>query len=518
MAQKNYNFNEILKEFNKIYSRGYVLPSEVGCVTIVHDLETGVFHVTYLEKGGIIKQKKSLHNFISRHISGDICWSNFDKIMFDKEDKKLKLKIEIWPPNKIRYAYLYFNYFADGVGNLGKSCMRNKSMQKALNFYVKNNVSIVVVIDDKNKIHARALLWDNVKSTKLKTPFTYLDRVYAKTDTLCSLFYDLAEENKWKRYPSTTVNQMNKSYYKKDIIVAGMCHLPYNDTFRYLYPKDNLLASSTGLKINKSSHLYTTLQEHTNCGYYPELDPDRTQEAITGAYISKKDATFIKRYEGNYDGFVLKKNIANINGVYYSIHDNEIIKTKLDGFILKENSVNEVISNDVINKTTAIHSPKYNGHIHESNAIVILDEIYHKKDTDVICFRDKWYHISQCFVNYDREKRNIALSKQKFHSWIENEVFVPYPDDFVVRKSGFIPKGQAIIAYNIVYNPVSDDIEYQEVYRTNMQFLIPLTTGELIVSSTENKKYLKKFNNKWYIKQSFKLPGKKQLTFSFMEK
>ena len=149
-----------------------------------------------------------------------------------KEEDSLSLKIVILPPNKIRYAYLESNYFAPNVGNLGASCMRHKEMQKALNFYVKNNIRIVVVIDDNNKIHARALLWDNVRSTKLKNPFTYLDRIYARSDELLSLFYDLATANKWKRYPSTSVNDADKNYYRKDIDAVGMCHLPFNDTFR----------------------------------------------------------------------------------------------------------------------------------------------------------------------------------------------------------------------------------------------------------------------------------------------
>ncbi|GAG53771.1 unnamed protein product [marine sediment metagenome] len=189
----------------------------------------------------------------------------------EKENESLTCKIKILPPSKIRYAYLQSSYFAKNVGNLGKSCMRHKEMQRALNFYVKNNVKIVVVIDNNNKIHARALLWDNVRSTNLKKPFTYLDRVYTRSDAFLPLFYNLAEESKWKRYPTTAVNAMNENYYKEDINAIGMCHLPFMDTFRYLYLKDNLLTSGTGLNINKNPISYTTLNQHTNCGYYPSL-------------------------------------------------------------------------------------------------------------------------------------------------------------------------------------------------------------------------------------------------------
>ena len=511
---KKYDFNKILKKYNEKHSRSYKLPPEVFNVVIIHTIENNYFDVTFLSKKGTVENEKSLplHDFIYLYISTRIVWKDIENIILLKENGKSNLRIEIWPPNKIKHAYLHTNYFKEGVGNLGASCMRHKEMQRALNFYVKNNLKIVVVTDNNNKIHARALLWDSVRSKKLKKPFMYLDRIYTRSDTFLSLFHDLAKVNKWKRYPSTTVNKMDKNYYKKDIIIAGMCHLPYNDTFRYLYPKDNLLTAGESGERGSS----VTLNHHTNCGYYPDLDPNRVQEAFTGGYISKKDATFIKRYEDNYDGYVLKSNIIVIDNTFYSNCDKKITETKLDGHILKENSVDEVITNEKINKPTAIYSTKYNGHVHKSNAINIKGDIYHKKDNEIICFKvngvkDKWYHISQCFINYDREKRNMGLWKQKFHFWIEDEIFVPYPDDFVTRKDGLVPKEHTIIAYDLFYSPVLDDIEYQEVYCTNMDNLIQLTTGELVVNEIKNKRYLKKLNNKWYVKRDFKLPDKKQL-------
>jgi len=540
MSTTKYNFDKILKEYNEQYNCNYESPPKATNIIITHTTTTNVFCVTYEEKGGIRENKKSLKNFLYQHVSCDISASRMRSIILSKEEEKLNLKIEIWPPSKIRYAYLYSNYFLVDIGNLGKSCMRKKDMQKALNFYVKNEVRIVVVIDSNNRIHARALLWDNIESTKRKTSFGYLDRVYARTDTLCPLFYDLAGENKWKRYPTTAVNQMNKSYYKKGIIIEDMCHLPYMDTFRYLYPKDNLLTSSNTLGIHRKSDSYVALHEHTNRGYYPALDPDRVAEACTGNFISKKDAVFVKRY----DGYVLKASIVDINGAYYSKYDREnIMQTMLDGYIFKKDLVNEIITNDTMNKLAGVHSAKYDGYIHKSNIIIIGDKVYHKKDTNLVCFDDKWYHISQCFVNYDRKDYNDELAKQPIFFYSDlPETWIP--NAAITRKGNLIPKERAIIAYNLVCvgmsreecaesfaqsNPKFDKdkflktcnkdiIRHQEVYCTNMDNLIQLTTGELIVNSVKNRKYLKKFNNKWYIKQDFRLPNKKQLLFSFMEK
>ena len=401
--------------------------------------------------------------------------------------------------------------------------MRSKDNQRALNFYAKNNVKIVVITDGNHKIHARALLWDDVKSTKLKKVFTYLDRVYSKSGYLVSQFYDFARKNGWKYYNTTSLGDACSSYYIDNINIVDMCHFPYTDTFRYLFYKDNFIASGTSSDITsrlKHGDCYIHLSHTGDGGYFPTLDPNRVREAISGNYISKKDATFIKRY----DGYILKKNIADINGDYYSIQDEIIIFTKLDGYILKENSVPEVITQDVIDKATAIQSVRYKGYIHESNAVCIKntwpngnDEIYHKQDADVVCFDNKWYHISQCFINYDRKEVNEELAKQPVLFYTNlSETWVSCAT--VERKGNLIPKERAIIAYDLVYNPMLDGIEYQEVYCTDTRKLIQLNTGELIVDSSNNRKYLKKFNNKYYIKQEFKLPSKKQLTFSFTEK
>lgn len=521
---KKYNFDDILKEYNVEYKCNYSLSLNVYSVTIVHTTGNKTFNVTYSRRGEGIKKTKSLLDFIHYYVnnSSNLKYGNILNIILSKE--KLDLKIEIWPPSKIRYAYLQSNYAMASVGNLGNSCMRKKEMQKALNFYVKNKVRIVVIIDNKNKIHARALLWDDIKSTKLKKPFTYLDRVYARSDMLLLPFYDLAKESNWKQYPSTNVNKMDKSYYKEGINTKGLCHIAYNDTFRCLYYKDNLLTSSSGLIKTKHSVDYVVLDVHNNEAYYPTLDPNRIREVISGNYISKKDATFIKKY----GGWVLKKNIADINGDYYSVFDGKVVKTINDGYILEENSVAEIITNNMIDKNKATQSTKYKGFIHKSNVVYIKDELYHKLDTGIICFNNKWYRISQCFVNYDRSGLNKDLATQTG--------YVHYPQDYVPywrrtkindknskyaglsRIGNPIPKECAVIAYDLVYNPIVDDIEYQEVYITDRKNIIQLITGELIANLPKNKQHLKKFNNKWYIKREFEPPNKDQQVFPFMNK
>ena len=181
---------------------------------------------------------------------------------------------------------------------------------------------------------------------------------------------------------------------------------------------------------------------------------------------------------------MLKKNIVNISGDYYSKCDNKIIESKLDGFMLEENSVHEAITNEIIDKAKAIKSVKYKGYIHTSNVISIKGVLYHKKDVDIIHYKGTWYHISQCFVNYDREKVNEELASLTPYCLDPSSCYVLR--ESVIRKGGLIPRERAIIAYDLIYNPVSGNIEYQIVYCTTKVCLIRLTTGEYIRNIPSN--------------------------------
>lgn len=544
MPTKKYAFIDVLKEYNKKYGRKFKFHPGIGDATIMYSFRDDVFEVAYVNSDdGLIPlfHKTSLSEFIHYNISPTISLSSIRGFILAREESSLNLKIEVLPPSGIRYAYLHRNYYAPSSGQLGKSCMRSKENQKALNFYIKNGVRIVVSIDDNHKIHARALLWSNVKSTRRKTPFTYLDRVYAKSEHIPPLFYKLAEKSGWKYYSSTSAGAAENCYYKDTINITGICHFPYTDTFRHLYYKDGIITSASACMPDdlKYRDTYVILNHTSGGGYIASLDPNRVREALSNDYVSKKDAVFVKRY----NGYVLKKNIANVNGTYYSVLDKAVVRTKADGYIIKENSTTEIFTNDMIDKVRAIQSARYDGYIHKSNVVYIRGGVYHKLDNDITCFNGKWYHISECFVNYNRKEMNEELVKQLPFSYTYlPENWVPYwkiAKASVSAERNLIPKECAIIAYNLVYNSIVDDIEYQEVYLTDRRGVIQLVTGELVINSPENKQHLKKFNNKWYIKQefeevvkvsptegmyiarqprssstsaAFKIPGKKQLT------
>jgi len=548
VSVKKYKFTTILKEYNNVYGETCSLDSDITTATIIYDFKKGIFTITFKIKEDSCLQGRTLLSFINKYTHPVVSATKLFSLIKTKMEDKSKIEIKILPSSKIRYAYLGANYFSS-AGDLGKSCMRHKSSQKSLNFYIKNNVKIVVLIDSNNKIHARALLWENVKSAKLKKPFTYLDRVYANSTHLVTQFHTLTEKNNWKYYSGMSAGNAINGLYIDNLDITGVCHMPWVDTFKFLYYENNLAIS--GGTIPCLGHLGRKVGLNHTDGtiggvYISELDPNRVREVITGNYISKKDAIKVKRYyaDTNQEGYVLKTNIANINGDYYSVHDNTVTSSELDGYILKKNSIPEVITQKTIDKTKATHSEKYNGFIHKSNIVCIEHENYHKEDNDIICFKindtkKKWYHISQCFINYDRKEINKEIEKSVYTPNGNKEYvkqFVFSDNDLVQRcmwyslfmrsytcqsgpqiiKTGnLIPKEHAIIAYDLIYSSMLDKVIHQVVYYTRKVTLIKLNTGELIIDSSNNRKYLKKFNNKYYLKQDFKLPDKKQLTFNF---
>lgn len=510
MTTKKYNITKILREIDEKYGGKSRLKSLICEANVLYNIDTDSFVVSYRGKGETESHQRSLISFTNFFVFSNVpsLTPTIKYIIRQKEQKNTLTELVIWPSTKVKYAYLCTNYFSS-AGQLGKSCMRGRDYQKALNFYVKNNVKIVVLKDNNNKIHARALLWEDIKSTRLKDSFTYLDRVYANSENHILSFIKLANSNNWKYYKGTSADEGATSYYKDNVNIKNICHMPWMDTFRYLYYKDGVITGGKTPKTVKNSLNYIELRRTSSGGYFPEIDENRITEVLTGNYISKKDAIYVKKYSGH----VLKENIVDINGDYYSRFDNCLTKTKLDGYILKEDAIEESLTMETISKSEAIYAPEYKGYVHESNVVKINNKIYHKKDENIV-YSEKWYHISQCFVNYivNEEERESLLRHAHPNTIDFTEEYIKYVTFDRDFDSGIIPKEHAIIVYNIKKNPVNEQLEYFERYCLKGQYpIIKVNTGEYVIDNSENRKHLKKFNNKYYIKERFEPPNKNQL-------
>lgn len=337
-----------------------------------------------------------------------------------------------------------------------------------------------------------------------------MDRIYVTSSKYESKFKKYAEEQGWLYRKSTTVavDTDKQHLYLDNITIKGITHLPYADTFKKLYYKDGLLtASSTSIpKGFTVADDYVYLENIDEYGYCRRLDPNAIQEAFTGVWRSKKDCIKIKRYANHpknprYSDYVFKAHIVDINGTYYSQCDTDSVQeTSLDGWALRSTVVEEVITNDTMDKTKGRYIKDY-GWVHNNNVIKLNDKYYHKKDNNIVEYQGKYYTIFQCYQNYTLEEENIG-----------NETYGKTLEITAEKYGTPIPAEHVLIMYDLKIDKLTKELQWVPRYVTPGETKhLELTTGEYILDNTENRKYLKRWNKKWYLKSNFEMPDKNQL-------
>lgn len=154
----------------------------------------------------------------------------------------------------------YKNVHFDNM--LSASCMNNHF--SSLDLYVKNpdKINLLVLVDDKNKIYGRALVWklDN-------KPYLFMDRIYSIDNYINNIFIDYAKKNKiayrsnkfatkFKIYlPNGKTFYNKKIKFKVKLNTKEIYKYPYIDTmFNW-----NKLTNKFTNKINRVSFFYEEL-------------------------------------------------------------------------------------------------------------------------------------------------------------------------------------------------------------------------------------------------------------------
>jgi len=147
MSMKKYDLFKILRELNELNHSSLCISPDIKEATILYDKQKDIFGpVSYIYYYSPFVRKIGIETFVEDYIISTfptMIVRRIKTLIRKKQTDTTKLEIKIFPPTRIRYAYLYTNYFSC-KGSLGSSCMRYKENQKSLNFYVKNNVRIVV--------------------------------------------------------------------------------------------------------------------------------------------------------------------------------------------------------------------------------------------------------------------------------------------------------------------------------------------------------------------------------------
>lgn len=243
--------------------------------------------------------------------------------------------LQIWPPNKIKYAYLQPNYAKPRSGILGNSCMRGTTHQPLLDFYVKNNVSIIVMLAKGNKILGRALLWPNLYFKGFKVTANFMDRIYTYSDKEIQAFQQFADKQGFVYGVGTTFYYKKKcikrATIKMPVTLEGIKCLPYTDTMKYLFVDELILTNQSRLTINRKVSKNTPISLTTTNVVRPEINPDYVKEVLTGEWILKQNSTFIDKYKG----YILNTNIVHINKESYSKADKDVCLLSTNKWALK---------------------------------------------------------------------------------------------------------------------------------------------------------------------------------------
>jgi hypothetical protein len=193
--------------------------------------------------------------------------------------RQLAAKLTLKKTNAVCRHYYVDNYYNES-GSLGSSCMRFAECQDAIYFYESNPdaVSLLVLVDKKNAVHGRALLWHDVTDVKTGKKNSYLDRVFVNNDNLELFFEQYAcKHGCWSFY--NYLDPRPAKMETRRVNITGDVIMPYLDTFC------GIRRTGGGIVLNNYS---TSFLQSTCCRDFGDLmqDANAAPCEICGVYTN----------------------------------------------------------------------------------------------------------------------------------------------------------------------------------------------------------------------------------------
>lgn len=162
-----------------------------------------------------------------------------------------KLKFELVDGDDIAKYYASSRYYSSS-GSLGGSCM-SEDPKKTFKIYTENKskVKLLVLLDDDNKVHGRAIVW-KLKDSPCEAKY-FMDRVYTNRDSDVIKFKMYADEKGWmlkKKMNSYLEDNIHFTYKGNDVFGEATVKLdgefsyyPFVDTMCFLDEKKKILSN-----------------------------------------------------------------------------------------------------------------------------------------------------------------------------------------------------------------------------------------------------------------------------------
>lgn len=156
------------------------------------------------------------------------------------QSKKPPFTFNIVKGSDIKTYYYYQSYASSDRGTLGASCMKHEHCQRYLDLYIENqdNVTMLVMLNDKDRLIGRALLWDF-------DGYKIMDRIYTQNDEELSFYFkQWATENGY--FYKSEQNWFNTLFFeqvgtgRKEMKIEFTLpnikqhYYPYMDTFKFI--------------------------------------------------------------------------------------------------------------------------------------------------------------------------------------------------------------------------------------------------------------------------------------------
>lgn len=424
---------------------------------------------------------------------------NTYKNSWDRKYKKTGEGLHLISGEEIRHWYLESTYVPGG-GTLNNSCMRYQETQEFLNIYTENpdTCQLLILVDDKNRLLGRALLWKLIDGTG-KSPY-FLDRIYTRFDSDAEKFADWFRDFIKAKDDNFSAHFLGRTHGCRVQLKKWKFKLyPYMDTFAILDYNDGILLTYDGEDRKR-------IQYHIqNTGGYPNV-PGHNWSEKHQMWILSSEAIWI----GDLDDYVLKS---------------DCVKNYKDEFIYKEFAVYSEFYKSYINKITAVEEEGF-GLVDSDDVCYVYDSIENGKpakkkkylysllgDSEYGKVESGWidYWINKKYLTYDCYSNEFLILK--------DDMFEEYEKLYPIKKQDFDKIDEESKWFKGV------DLYYDSFGISDLYTRTPLVL-HFYDSTKEERRYLlpesfmnafefKKVDNFLVIRKSTFLTGFKQMCYDY---
>lgn len=345
-------------------------------------------------------------------------------------------RIKIVKGQELKDFYSKDNYNPDAFAGstLGGSCMKHDRCQDYIDFYVINNIEMVVLLskDDDTKIDARAILWtiSNIDGDEIERKF--MDRIYTIYDYDTNKLIDYAKKQGWlykKRQNMEAREQIcdpkDDTCYARDMRTSNNIKVnpndlyPYMDTMKFFHVDSGYLTNEETddnevYKLEEIDGSYT-MEGRIYVEYYEEwmYEDDLRWCEIEATYRMYDDCTYIQ----SIDEYVTNE-YADDNYVYSEVMDeyldnDDAIKIGDEYVTLyyaQDNYTWSEYSKEWLDEDDAVFSEQHDSYLNRDSAIEVITDDgddWRIKDDDTYIE----YHSDKYATNdfYDNEMDDFIL-------------------------------------------------------------------------------------------------------------